>query len=168
MKLWFAFLALPPRGIPCLYLASTAETAIAEARPWIGSYVSVAQFRIVRPLRIIDCSQGHNKQPLYLDEPDPAERTAAVWAHIDRAFSEPMTRSDDVADYVPTQIIAELFKREGFDGIGYKSNFGENGYNLAIFDLDAAKILNCGLHRVDGIKLTSSQQDNPYFIREKS
>ena len=49
-------------------------------------------------------------------EPDPAEREKAVWAHIGQAFSEPMTRRDDSADYVPTQIIAELFKREGFDG----------------------------------------------------
>ena len=34
-----------PRGIPYLYLASTRETALAEVRPWIGSLISVAQFR---------------------------------------------------------------------------------------------------------------------------
>src|SRR5438874_5328391 len=30
-----------PRGIPCLYLASTKQTAMAEVRPWRGSYISL-------------------------------------------------------------------------------------------------------------------------------
>lgn len=166
-----------PRGIPCLYLADRKDTAIAEVRPWVGSYVSVAQFKVVRTLRIIDCARSHDRKgtPLFFGkgedgvwgfrEPDPVEREKAVWTYIDRAFSEPMTRSDDIAHYVPTQIIAELFKSKGFDGIGYASNFGD-GFNLAIFDLDAAELLNCGLNRVDRVKLRSSQQDNPYFVRK--
>src|SRR5207253_5929512 len=32
-----------PRGIPCLYMATLQTTAILEVRPWIGSYVSIAQ-----------------------------------------------------------------------------------------------------------------------------
>ena len=28
-----------PKGIPCLYLATTKETAMSECRPWIGSEV---------------------------------------------------------------------------------------------------------------------------------
>jgi RES domain len=157
-----------PRGIPCLYLTNRKETAIAEARPWIGSYVSVAQFKTSRALKIIDCSRGHNRQPLFLEEPGPDKRVEAVWAHIDRAFAEPMTRSDDSADYIPTQIIAELFKREGFDDVGYKSNFGEDGFNLALFDPHAAELINCGLYRVDRVHLDSSEQDNPYFIQKSS
>lgn len=79
-----------------------------------------------------------------------------------------MTRGDDSSDYVPTQIIAELFKKEGFDGIAYKSNFGDTGYNLALFDLEAANLINCELVKVDKIDIESSQQDNPYFIRRTS
>jgi len=153
-----------PKGIPCLYLASRKETAISEVRPWIGSYVSLAQFKLLRPLKLVDCSHDRAERSFYFDEPEPEKREAAVWAEIDRAFSEPMTRSDDIAEYAPTQILAELFKRAGLDGIAYKSNFGENGYNLAIFDIDAADLLNCGLHRVDKIEMKFSQQDNPYFM----
>lgn len=29
------------KGIPCLYLSTDRDTAMAEVRPWIGSYVSV-------------------------------------------------------------------------------------------------------------------------------
>jgi hypothetical protein len=30
-----------PKGIPCLYLATTKEAAMSEVRPWMGSYISV-------------------------------------------------------------------------------------------------------------------------------
>ena len=103
---------------------------------------------------------------VYFEEPSPKEVERSVWAHIDRAFAEPMTRSDSTAEYVPTQIIAELFKDAGYDGVAYKSNFGEKGYNIALFDIDAAALINCGLYRVDNIDLKFSGQDNPYFIRK--
>jgi RES domain len=106
-----------PKGIPCLYLATRKETAVSEVRPWIGSYVSVGQFQILRDVELIDCSRAYKDSSLHFwfqkQEPEPAEREKAVWSDIDRAFAEPITRSDDGADYVATQIIAELFKREG-------------------------------------------------------
>ena len=75
-----------------------------------------------------------------------------------------MTRTDDTADYVATQILSELFKRERFGGVKYKSNFGENGYNIALFDIEDADLINCGLHRVDSVDVQFKQWDNPYFI----
>lgn len=155
-----------PKGIPCLYLATTKETAMSEARPWIGSEISVGQFKLLKALDIIDCSREHDRMHFYFEEPPPEEIERSVWAHIDRAFAEPMTRSDSTADYVATQIIAELFKDAGYDGVAYKSNFGEKGYNIALFDIDAADLINCGLHRVDSIDMKFSEQDNPYFIRK--
>jgi hypothetical protein len=152
-----------PKGIPCLYLASRKETAISEVRPWIGSYVSLAQFTLLRSVRLIDCSHDHAKPRYYFDEPEPEKREVAVWADIDEAFAEPMTRSDDSADYAPTQILAELFKLAGLDGVAYRSKFGENGHNIALFDIEAADLLNCGLYRVDNINMEFSEQDNPYF-----
>ena len=94
-----------PKGIPCLYLATTKETAMSECRPWIGSEVSVAQFKIVKELTIIDCSVNHSLTPLYFDvnkgfyEPDEPEREKAVWAHIDQAFSRPVTSNENQAHY---------------------------------------------------------------------
>ena len=37
-------------GIPVLYLASTEQAAIFEVRPWVGTEVSVAQFRVTASL----------------------------------------------------------------------------------------------------------------------
>lgn len=131
-----------PKGMPCLYLSSTINAASSEVRPWIGSYVTVAEFETVRHLRIVDCSVRHESGLIYHpEELPPHQRELAVWARIDKAFARPVTRSDDTADYVATQIIAELFRTNGYDGIMYKSPFGDDGYTTALFDVAAAK---CG------------------------
>ena len=158
-----------PKGIPCLYLATTKETAAAEVRPWIGSYFSVAQFETDRRLHIIDCSHNYGHPSYYFSfERKPQlsreEIENAVWSNIDKAFARPVGRDDDVAAYVPTQIIAELVRSEGYDGLAYRSNFGDGGYNIALFDIDAANVLNCQLGRVDAVKIEFSMQDNPYFV----
>ena len=153
-----------PKGIPYLYLATTKETAMTEVRPWTGSYISLAQFKLLRRLKIIDCSHNHgNSHIYYLKEPSTEDIEKAVWTDIDRAFATPTISSDDMADYTATQIIAELLKKANYDGISYRSNFGENGYNIALFDIDSAKLLNCGLHQVDAINMKFSQADNTSF-----
>ncbi len=161
-----------PRGIPSLYLATTREAAMSEVRPWIGSLVSAGQFRTNRPLTMVDCARRYDQQPLFFKvddfeyEPSPQERVEAVWAHIDRAFAEPMTRSDDQADYAATQILAELFKRSGADGVVYKSNFGDDGFNIALFDPAAADLINCGLFEVKAMTLGFKDADAFYHVAE--
>lgn len=145
-----------PKGIPCLYLATTSDTAMSESRPWIGSEVSVAQFVINRNVQIIDCSMNISVKPLYFDvdngvyEPDEAEREKSVWAYIDKGFSRPITPNENQAHYVPTQVIAELFKSIGYDGVKYKSMLG-NGYNIALFDIKSADFLQSFLYEVKSL-----------------
>ena len=148
-----------PMGIPCLYLATTKETAMYEVRPWMGSYVSVGQFKTLKDLEIVDCSHDYGSRTIYFHDPTPEEAEKAVWSEIGRAFSEPVTRSDDAADYAPTQIIAELFKRAGIDGIAYRSNFGKSDHNIALFDVGTAELIGCGLYQVDVIEMKFSQKD---------
>jgi len=155
-----------PKGIPYLYLATDKETAMSEIRPWVGSNISVGQFKTVRELRLIDCSIHHAKGGIiYFKEPGYKKREEAVWAHIDRSFSCPITLSDKLSDYVPTQIIAELFKSEGFDGIVYKSALSD-GFNLMLFDINSAKLINCFLYETKEIKFSFSETANPYFVRD--
>lgn len=142
-----------PKGIPCLYLATDEKTAVSEVRPWVGSYVTVAQFETLKDLKVIDCSHGKiNPMNVTVADLDklwkfrqltPEEAIKCIWRWIDKGFSEPVDCNDNTADYVPTQIIAELFKTNGFDGIQYKSLFN-NGKNLALFDINAAKQIDDG------------------------
>lgn len=105
-----------------LYVGTAERTAISEERPWVGAWVSVAQFQIGKPLKALDLPRGHGRSSfsevgfghLLQDEPADRERAEkAVWIDIDNAFSQPVTLSDDAADYVPTQILAELFRDAG-------------------------------------------------------
>jgi hypothetical protein len=135
-----------PRGIPYLYLATTPDTALAEVRPWIGATISVAQMRVRRDLNVIDCSKHHSRDSavkLIGDHTRPIED--GMWTAIDRAFATPVSRDDESKEYVPTQIIAELFKSEGFDGIVYKSLLSDDGFNLAVFNSDDASVVHCAL-----------------------
>jgi hypothetical protein len=161
-----------PKGIPCLYLASDEKTAIAEVRPWVGVYVTVAQFTTIRTLKILDCSNGEIDPmnvtvndldklfKLRLLEPDEAIRT--VWRWIDKGFSGPVDRDGNNLDYVPTQVIAEFFKTNGFDGIKYSSLFN-GGVNFALFDINSANQIDEG--RVFQITNTniSYKQIWPFF-----
>ena len=157
-----------PKGIPCLYLSTLKETAMSEVRPLVGAYISVSQFKTTRKLTIIDLSVLHDaSHDFYFEEPEPEKLTSAVWSHVDQAFSEPVSPSDDLAEYVPTQIIAERFKHEGFDGIAYKSAFGEDGYNVALFDLDAAECVNGFLYEAKAINIEFKQIANHYSVQRK-
>jgi len=130
-----------PKGIPFLYAATHMRTAIGEVRPSLGDLVSVAELRTTRGVRLINCTtdEGRIRTIIYFKEPGAEEKGLAVWRDIDRAFSRPVTASDDRADYAATQFIAEVFRRHGFDGIAYRSSFGP-GHNIALFDLDAADV----------------------------
>ena len=153
-----------PKGIPYLYLATHKDTAIAEVRPWIGSHVSIAQFTLRHEIRVVKCFTDDHRMMVYNYEPPPEERERAVWLDIDRAFSRPVTSTDDTADYAPTQVLAEYFRENRLDGIAYGSSMGPAGYSLALFDVDAASQVNCNLVRIDSVKLDFSIAANPYSI----
>jgi len=157
-----------PKGIPCLYLAVDMNTAMAEVQPWIGSYVSVATFVMLRDLNVVDCSAIGKLDARKLDllggfsEPTPSELEEWVWESISRAFSQPVTRADDVADYAPTRVLAEAFRSAGHDGIVYGSKLGK-GNNVAVFDLGAAELSSRHVFQVESVDLKFSYKANPTF-----
>ncbi len=157
-----------PKGIPCLYFSDDLDTAMTEVRPWIGSHVSVAQFAILGDLILVDCSSD-TKSPDFRfvngGEPDPANREQDVWWSINQAFSEPVTRTDDVADYAPTQVLAEAFRSEGCGGLVYGSKLGK-GRSIAVFDIAAAELANCHLYQVEAVNLKFSMAANPYYVQK--
>lgn len=159
-----------PKGIPYLYCSNRKETALSEVRPWIGSSISLGAFEIQRELTIINFSTEERHRPLYepaLKEPGPQERNKAVWIDIDRAFAEPVTPNDEVAHYVPTQIIAEFYKKRGLDGIAYRSAFG-GGHNIMLFDLKSAELVSCSLYEVNDITFDFLQVSNPYRVVKRN
>jgi hypothetical protein len=155
------------KGISCLYTAYEKDTAIAEVRPWVGAYVSVAQLKVSKPLTLIDCVEEKSKLKIYSKKPDVLERERKVWQNINEAFSKPVTQNDFEADYVPTQIIAEMFRHNGLDGLVYKSSLCR-GFNIALFDSDVAKVINCTLFQVKSVRFHSVETGSQYFVENES
>src|SRR6202162_938920 len=91
-----------PKGIPCLYLADEPNTAMAETRPWLASYVSMAEFKINRDLQIIDCSKpklyaGMGGSAAWPLGPTAVSRNFSIPASPQRANSLPAeVKSGDV------------------------------------------------------------------------
>lgn len=169
-----------PKDIPCLYGATSPDTAVAEVRPWKGELVSIGKFTLCRNVKIVECLKYHDEDPhdvflntlyplmtsatgeIVAGEPEPPSDEAViknVWTHIDKAFSEPVTHSDDHVDYVPTQNLAELFKTEDYDGVCYHSQLSDMGVNLAFFDLEIATVAGRHLRQVTDVKIESKMRE---------
>lgn len=164
-----------PPGIPVLYLASCSETAVSEVRSWAGSEVSLAQFKILRDLKTIDLSQGYDESEwkgltlgnlLGHSEPPREVIEKVVWTSIDKAFSRPVILPESTTEYVPTQILAELFAKSGYEAIIYRSHFVEDGYNVAVFDIDRAAIVNCTPYEVTKVKTEFDQAGNTWYMQD--
>ena len=154
-----------PKGIPCLYLATDRSTSIAEVRPWRHAHVSVGRFETTKPVKVVDCSaDGGVKRFIF-----PRARRVLeedVWGDVNAAFSRPFEANDTSPDYVPTQVIAEVFRHHGYDGVVFRSSVAE-GHNVALFDLNAAKLAMCELHRVTAIEYKAKEYANPYYVKPK-
>lgn len=126
---------LNPSGIPYLYLSSDALTSISEVRPWTGAKLTVAEFRLNCPVKVVNLRRGNfNAVP---DNNDSYGIEFAWHELIGYQFSVPVDQRDATA-YVPTQYLAERFKRAGFQGIRYDSALCKEGYNVVLFDVNLA------------------------------
>ena len=63
----------------------------------------------------------------------------------------------------PLRYWLSYFGRYGFDGVVYKSLLGE-GFNVALFDIDAAKLVNCFLYSAKSVAFKFEEAGNPYFL----
>lgn len=134
--------ACPP-GFAYLYLASSSETALAEMRPWVGESLTVALFEILKDIRLVVCRAGSDNSIdlLFEENPSTEQIDQYVWNDISKAFARPVNRENQEHSYLPTQILAETFKAEGFDGLAYQSGL-ERGTNVVLFDVGAAKLIH--------------------------
>ena len=163
-------------GIAVLYVALDPETAIAEARPWIGSQVSVSRFRTTRELQALNLTEEYGKHwmPTFSATEkrflpvDADAKEKAVWTDIDNAFSRPVSRTDDSTEYVPTQILAELFRDAGYEAVTYRSLLGERGYNVVIFDPADAHPVDGTPYQVKKITVAAEVAGNAWVRSENS
>lgn len=115
---------MSPGGMPVFYGAFAADTAVAEIRPWVGSFVVVGEFRPRRPLRLLDLRRlGHVHEGSLFD-PDYDERVNRLrfLRQFHARIVRPVAPHAETWAYRTTQAVAAYVTTElGFDGILYAS-----------------------------------------------
>jgi hypothetical protein len=115
------------RGIPVFYGATHPEVALAEVRPPVGSKVVVAQFDIIRPLRLLNVESlqmlsvgGSHFDPMYLLH----IQKAAFLRELSERIAIPVVPEDESREYIATQVIAEYLaslEKPALDGMIFPS-----------------------------------------------
>lgn len=114
-------------GVAMLYLTSNPETAIAEIRPHPGHTISVGAFRNNDAVRIAD----FDPDIAVFSSSDARLALFEIVHAFDRSMSTPVT-PDKQTPYLLTQLLAEVLRRRGFDGVRFRSSVSD-GENLCIF-----------------------------------
>lgn len=142
-----------PVGIPCLYVASNPETAVAEIRPHKGELVCVAEFDVEPTLRLIDLQNPRKTvSPFELDDTilKLFRRYMEYLCRLGEELTMPVLPSSAHLDYLPSQYLCEYIKTIGYDGVIYRSAMGP-GVNYAIFNDSKVTGRGISLYHIDEI-----------------
>lgn len=147
-----------PIGIPYLYAASNINTAIAEIRPHKGDSITVAKFKVINSLTLVDLRNPRESiSPFAFDEDGLNQIFTDLdyLCHLGDELSKPILPREAHLEYLSSQYLCELIKHCGYDGVVYKSSVG-NGDNYAIFLDDKLEAIETKAYCVDNIEITSN------------
>jgi RES domain len=150
-----------PIGIPYLYVASSADTAIAEIRGHKGETVTVAKFEMLDDLILADLRDPKTSITPFGLEDDELELLYKNLPFIEllgEELTKPIVPREANLEYLPSQYLSEILKQFGFHGIIYKSSVSE-GNNYVIFDDDKLKITTTNQYQITEV-ITSSKKLN--------
>lgn len=119
---------LNKKGESFLYLATDIETAISEVRPDPGHIVSIAKFKSVNNMKVVD----FDKAFIQLSKNEDTLQEFTFLAHIEQILSHPVTK-DEKHLYFISQFFADVFRKIGFDGVLFSSSISQ-GQNLLVFN----------------------------------
>jgi len=131
-------------GISVFYGATDSNTALAETRPPVGSRVLVAQFEIIRPLRLLDLTAlGGVQSTGSIFDPEYIRRLEheMFLRSLSERITRPVMPDDEALEYLATQAVADFLstgRRTTFDGIIYPSvQVAKTGKNIVLFNKSA-------------------------------
>jgi hypothetical protein len=115
------------RGISVFYGANDPKTAIAEVRPPVGSQVAVAQFEIIRKLRLLDLTALRDVRvagSIFDVGLAACLERAQFLRSLSGRIARPVMPDDEPFEYLATQAIADFLATESsvpIDGIVFPS-----------------------------------------------
>ncbi|WP_374941902.1 RES domain-containing protein [Burkholderia cenocepacia] len=128
-----------PEGVSVFYGSFERPTCVAELRPPLGVQVSSVEFRIVRPLRVLDFTlldKSHGMALSYFQ--DDFRNRAMLFRllrHLHDRIKTPI-RPGEEHEYLTTQVLAEYLTaihQPPLDAVVFGSVQHEEGKNIVIF-----------------------------------
>lgn len=128
------------KGQSCLYLSNKKETTVKEIRAHAFDYVTIATFKLIKDIKVLDLTSITHNSPFYNDGDKIVYLiNEKILKLIEKDLAKPLSRYDSELDYLPTQYISDFAKFLGYDGVKYYSTFDKDSYNLALFNSDVCK-----------------------------
>ncbi len=126
------------RGIWVFYGATSADAALAEVRPPVGSRVVVGRFEIIRPIRLLDVEalrEVYVKGSIFDGGHIRQLERAKFLESLSRRMTLPVMPDDEPFEYLVTQAIADYLATEAnLDGMIYPSaQLGDANANVVLF-----------------------------------
>ncbi|WNK20953.1 RES family NAD+ phosphorylase [Halomonas piscis] len=143
-----------PVGIPYLYLGSHPKTAVSEVRPHTGEVACVAEFEMPRPLVAVDLRNPRKLvSPFVLADAGAIGQLRADIPFLERLGEEltrPVLPRSAAIDYIPSQYLCEFIKKNGYDGVVYRSSV-HDGMNLALFNPEKAMARSVSTYEISRV-----------------
>lgn len=138
-----------PKYVKFLYMAENPTTAIIEVRPLWSDKINLAEIKVIDDLQIADLTYEVINRPENMTEFD--------WLlyYIQVSFSTP---TNDVDEYIPTQIIAANIRKWGYDGIRYNSSLHKGGVNLTIFAPEKCEAVSSRIMRISNYSISAQSE----------
>ena len=141
-------------GQPAFYGATSVDTALAEVRPSVGSWVVIARFAIIRPLQLLNLNllsqlNFHPRARYFDSESKQVFRRYAFLRELSRRMVRPVMPESREHNYLITQVVADylaMHPTTSLDGIIYPSvqrganNHNGSGENVVLFHKAATAI----------------------------
>lgn len=139
-----------PSGISTLYLSDSKETTVREIRAGQYDFVTIASFKLLRDINVIDLAHIDKISPFTNINYTQYAINIEHLKRIAEEISKPI-RNHNTLDYIPTQYISDYIKSKGYDGIEYVSVMSDTGKNLAVFNPQLAKCTRRRVYDVESI-----------------
>lgn len=131
---------MSPTGISYFYAADERDTAIAETRPYLGAQVSVAEFKAIDFIPILDLANLPQRTSIFDEERFHFyfERFYLPFLRdFSREISQPIVPGQEPIEYLPSQAFSEFIKNNQFErsifGIRYLSAINEGRTAIVLF-----------------------------------
>lgn len=128
-------LRMNPVGISYFYGSTDEKTCLVEIRAGFNDRYILGKFKTRKELKLLDLTTNwyELKEPSIFSEDYKEDLHQSIRFISDFAneVSKPVSDSEAPLEYLPTQVLSEYLRKEGFEGICFRSSLtNEKNYTL--------------------------------------